>query len=277
MSLHGLSHDAWGRYSGGRSWDYRILAPGFKYNLTDVAAAIGIHQLARAEEMRVEREGVARRYRESLRGDRGGRASAATRRPDPRWHLFPIRLRLERLAIDRNAFMDELQEAGVGCSVHWRPAPPPPYYDGDVRLEARRTFPSRRRVWERLVSLPIFPGMRDARDRSRRARPSPDSAPSRPPARPRPRERLRRDRADASPPRPGRSRSRVCPRAVDVALALVGLVVCPRRSSRSPRLATALSSRGPLLLPAEAGRSERHALRALQAPHDAGRRFRIRW
>ena len=59
MSLHGLSHDAWGRYSGGGKWDYRILAPGFKYNLTDVAAAIGIHQLARAEAMRREREAVA--------------------------------------------------------------------------------------------------------------------------------------------------------------------------------------------------------------------------
>jgi len=63
MSLHGLSHDAWGRYSGGGTWDYRILAPGYKYNLTDIAAAIGIHQLARAEKMRLAREAVARQYR----------------------------------------------------------------------------------------------------------------------------------------------------------------------------------------------------------------------
>ena len=56
MSLHGLSHDAWGRYSGGGSWDYRIVQPGYKYNLTDIAAAIGCHQLTRAEEMRKQRE-----------------------------------------------------------------------------------------------------------------------------------------------------------------------------------------------------------------------------
>jgi dTDP-4-amino-4,6-dideoxygalactose transaminase len=66
MSLHGLSHDAWGRYTKGGSWDYRILAPGFKYNLTDVAAAIGIHQLARAESMRAGREAIALEYRERL-------------------------------------------------------------------------------------------------------------------------------------------------------------------------------------------------------------------
>src|SRR5215207_1641788 len=65
MSLHGLSHDAWGRFSKGASWDYRILAPGFKYNLTDVAAALGIHQLARAEEMRKDRERLARHYLET--------------------------------------------------------------------------------------------------------------------------------------------------------------------------------------------------------------------
>ncbi len=62
MSLHGLSQDAWRRYSGGGTWDYRILAPGFKYNLTDVAAAIGIHQLRKAEPMRQKREAVAERY-----------------------------------------------------------------------------------------------------------------------------------------------------------------------------------------------------------------------
>src|SRR6185503_17194116 len=66
MSLHGLSADAWGRYSTNGSWDYKIVAPGYKYNLTDIAAAIGIHQLDRAEAMRVEREQIARRYSEAL-------------------------------------------------------------------------------------------------------------------------------------------------------------------------------------------------------------------
>ena len=95
MSLHGLSHDAWGRYSGGGSWDYRIVAPGYKYNLTDIAAAIGIHQLARAEAMRrgAKRSPlrIARRLADvdehRTAGDAADRIHA--------WHLFPIRLRLE--------------------------------------------------------------------------------------------------------------------------------------------------------------------------------------
>jgi perosamine synthetase len=161
MSLHGLSHDAWERYSGGSSWDYRIIAPGFKYNLTDIAAAIGIHQLARAEEMRLERERIAGNYLEAfadieeieLPPDYPNRIHA--------WHLFPIRLRLERLKIDRNQFIEELRQAGVGCSVHWRPLHLHPYYQETFGWRPE-DFPVATRVWERLVSLPIFPGMRAA-------------------------------------------------------------------------------------------------------------------
>jgi lipopolysaccharide/colanic/teichoic acid biosynthesis glycosyltransferase len=109
MSLHGLSQDAWRRYSGGSKWDYRIQAPGFKYNLTDVAAAIGIHQLARAEEMRVEREAIARPSRGRAVAGRGARAPPASTDRIHSWHLFPIRLRLDRISIDRNAFIDNLK------------------------------------------------------------------------------------------------------------------------------------------------------------------------
>lgn len=160
MSLHGLSHDAWGRYSGGGKWDYRILAPGFKYNLTDVAAAIGIHQLARAEEMRQSREAVARRYFEAFAGtDEIELPPAGTNRIHS-WHLFPIRLRLESLSIDRNAFMDELKAAGVGCSVHWRPLHLHPYYEETFGWRPD-DLPVATREWERLVSLPLFPTMRE--------------------------------------------------------------------------------------------------------------------
>lgn len=158
MSLHGLSHDAWGRYSGGGSWDYRILAPGYKYNLTDIAAAIGIHQLARAEEMRLAREEVARQYREELAA-----IEELELPPDPpdrihAWHLFPIRLKLERLALDRNRFMEELKKAGVGCSVHWRPLHLHPYYKKTFGWRAR-DLPAATTLWPRLVSLPLFPGL----------------------------------------------------------------------------------------------------------------------
>ena len=160
MSLHGLSHDAWGRYSGGGKWDYRILAPGFKYNLTDVAAAIGIHQLARAEAMRIEREAVAGRYFEAFADtdeielpERGADRIHS-------WHLFPIRLRLDRLSIDRNAYMEELKASGVGCSVHWRPLHLHPYYEEKFGWKSE-DLPVATREWTRLVSLPIFPGMKE--------------------------------------------------------------------------------------------------------------------
>jgi perosamine synthetase len=158
MSLHGLSQDAWRRYAGG-GWDYRILAPGFKYNLTDVAAAIGIHQLRRAEELRRRREAVAHRYTELFAGLEEIETPADDANRLHSWHLYPIRLRVERLAIDRNAFMDELKRSGIGSSVHWRPLHLHPYYASfGWRPEQFRVAS---REWERLVSLPIFPSMGD--------------------------------------------------------------------------------------------------------------------
>ena len=159
MSLHGLSQDAWKRYSGGAAWDYRIVAPGFKYNLTDVAAAIGIHQLERAEQMRGQREEIAQYYRQAFNAveeielphDPPNRIHA--------WHLFPIRLRLDRLSLTRNAFIDLLREHGVGCSVHWRPLHLHPYYEETFGWKAE-DFPVATAQWARSISLPLFPEMR---------------------------------------------------------------------------------------------------------------------
>ncbi len=161
MSLHGLSRDAWDRFSKGGTWDYKILAPGFKYNLTDVAAALGIHQLARAEEMRLDRERLALRYLENLSS-----LEALELPPFPHdrihsWHLFPVKIRLEKLAIDRNSFIAELKEAGVGCSVHWRPLHLHPYYAETFGWKAE-DLPAASAVWERIVTLPLFPAMTDA-------------------------------------------------------------------------------------------------------------------
>lgn len=161
MSLHGLSRDAWDRYSAGGSWDYKIVAPGFKYNLTDVAAAIGIHQLARAEEMRREREGVARQYFELLASNREVELPPVSADRIHSWHLFPIRLRLEQLTINRNEFIERLRQSGVGCSVHWRPLHLHPFYEETYGWRSEE-LPAATRVWERLISLPIFPGMRGA-------------------------------------------------------------------------------------------------------------------
>lgn len=159
MSLHGLSGDAWTRFSATGSWDYQILAPGYKYNLTDVAAAIGIHQLARAEEMRRKREEIARVYREELEGVEEIDLPADSTDRVHAWHLFPIRLRLEKLSIDRNEFLRELRAAGIGHSVHWRPLHLHAYYAEGFGWRPEH-LPAASRVWERLVSLPIFPAMR---------------------------------------------------------------------------------------------------------------------
>jgi dTDP-4-amino-4,6-dideoxygalactose transaminase len=158
MSLHGLSHDAWDRYSGGSSWDYRIIAPGFKYNLTDIAAAIGIHQLARAEEMRNQREEIANVYLKAFEDVAEMELPPDVPNRIHAWHLFPIRLRLDSLSISRNQFIDELRQAGVGCSVHWRPLHLHPYYQETFGWRPE-DLPVATSVWERLVSLPIFPGM----------------------------------------------------------------------------------------------------------------------
>ncbi len=164
MRLHGLSRDAWKRYGAGGSWYYEIEDIGFKYNLTDVAAAIGLVQLDRAEANRAERERVARHYE---------RAFAASSIADlvelpvmPRqneihaWHLFPIRLRLERIKATRAEVIDRLAEAGVGTSVHFIPLHLHPYY--------RRTYgyspadlPVANLQFEREISLPIFPDLTD--------------------------------------------------------------------------------------------------------------------
>jgi perosamine synthetase len=160
MSLHGLSQDAWDRYSGGRSWDYRIVAPGFKYNLTDIAAALGIRQLARAEEMRREREEIAERYRAAFKDIEELELPPFSSDRIHSWHLFPIRLRLDRLNVDRNAFLDELKNRGVGCSVHYRPLHLHTYYEQTFGWQPQ-DLPVATATWERLITLPLFPGMRD--------------------------------------------------------------------------------------------------------------------
>jgi perosamine synthetase len=159
MSLHGLSQDAWERYSGGSSWDYKIVAPGFKYNLTDIAAALGIHQLGRAEAMRQKREAVARYYCEALADVDEIELPPHDVNRIHAWHLFPVRLRLDGMDIDRNDFIEGLKHAGVGCSVHWRPLHLHPYYQETFQYRAE-DFPVATREWQRLVSLPIFPDMR---------------------------------------------------------------------------------------------------------------------
>jgi dTDP-4-amino-4,6-dideoxygalactose transaminase len=160
MSLHGMDRDAWKRFTDQGSWYYEVVAPGFKYNMTDVAAAIGIHQLAKHETLWRRRQSVAIRFGEAL-----ARLpiELPTERPHRRhsWHLYSVKLELDRLTIDRDRFLDELRALQIGHAVHWRPLHMMPYYRDRFGLRAG-DFPVAASLWPRLVSLPIFAGMSES-------------------------------------------------------------------------------------------------------------------
>lgn len=159
MSLHGIGRDAWKRYAAGGSWYYEIEEPGYKYNLTDMAAALGLAQLSRADELLDSRRQLVAWYREAL-----GRDDAADIELPPdddtgahAWHLFIVRLQLERLDVDRAAVITRLGELGIGSSVHFIPLHRHPLYQ---RLGWRAVdFPVAESEYPRVISLPLWPGM----------------------------------------------------------------------------------------------------------------------
>ena len=161
MSLHGISKDAWKRYAFEGSWHYEIVAPGYKYNMTDIAAAMGLVQLRRAGEMLARRREIARRYREALADD-GAFELLSCRSPDEHaWHLFVIKLRDEALTIQRDRFVTELKAAGIGTSVHFIPLHLHPYYRQTFGYRAE-DFPVATELSQRSLSLPIYSRMTDA-------------------------------------------------------------------------------------------------------------------
>ena len=164
MRLHGLTRDAWKRYSGSGSWYYEIEDVGFKYNLTDLAAAIGLVQLERAEPMRVERERVARRYVEAFAASGIGDLVELPLMPRPNevhaWHLYPIRLHLDRVKVTRAETIDRLADAGIGTSVHFIPLHLHPYYRRTYGYEPS-DLPVANLQYEREISLPIYPNLTD--------------------------------------------------------------------------------------------------------------------
>ena len=162
MALHGISKDAWKRYTAEGSWSYEIIAPGYKYNMTDVAAALGLRQLQRAEELHRKRREIAALYTSILSPVEEIILPSEPSNRISSWHLYPIRLRLDRLSIDRARFIEELKRRGVGASVHWMPLHMHPYYRQKYGYQPDE-FPVAANAYAQLVSLPIFPGLGDGK------------------------------------------------------------------------------------------------------------------
>jgi dTDP-4-amino-4,6-dideoxygalactose transaminase len=158
MSLHGISRDAWKRYTGEGTWYYEIIAPGFKYNLTDIAAAIGLHQVRKANAFHARRTELALQYARSLREVE--EVIVPRVQPDRihSWHLYSIRLRVDRLRIDRAQFIAELKQRGIGTSVHWLPLHMHPYYRETYGYRPE-DFPAAAALYPQLVTLPLYPDM----------------------------------------------------------------------------------------------------------------------
>ncbi len=160
MRLHGIDADAWNRYGAGGTWRYGVTDAGFKYNLTDLAAAIGLVQLGRLDAMAEARTRIAARYDDAFAG--GDLVTIPPRRPGDRhaWHLYVVRLRVEALAIDRGAVIKRLAQAGIGASVHFIPLHLHPYYQRELGYRDG-DFPVAEDLYKRSISLPIWPDMTD--------------------------------------------------------------------------------------------------------------------
>jgi dTDP-4-amino-4,6-dideoxygalactose transaminase len=157
MRLHGIDRDSWDRFNDHTaSWEYDVVAPGFKYNLSDLAAAVGLAQLERADEFRRERQRCADFYYQHLSDiDAIDLPRHSGPRRDHAWHLFPIVLN-ERSALERDRFIALMSEAGVGTSVHYKPLHRMTYYRERYTLRPE-DFPAAERHWRGVVSLPIYP------------------------------------------------------------------------------------------------------------------------
>lgn len=160
MGLHGMSRDAWKRYDQGGSWRYEVVAPGFKYNLTDIASAIGLWQLRKQERFHSRREEIVQAY--SLAFGADDALETPVRRPhvEHAWHLYVLRIRPEQLRIGRDQFIDELTRRKIGTSVHFIPIHVHPFYREKYGYLAN-DFPVAFSNFERLLSIPLHPGLTD--------------------------------------------------------------------------------------------------------------------
>lgn len=157
---HGMNRDAWKRFDKSGSWYYEVILPGFKYNMTDVQAAIGLHQLSRLEAFQRRRREIVAAYAQGL-GDLDA-LQLPVERPEVEssWHLYVVRLNLEHLGIDRNAFIEELKARNIGTSVHYLPVHMHPFYRDKYGYRPD-DCPVAADAFARMLTLPLHPGLSD--------------------------------------------------------------------------------------------------------------------
>lgn len=160
MALHGISHDAWARYTAAGHWYYEIVAPGFKYNMTDIAASLGLAQLRKSVRMWERRSAIAAAYNEAFRQIQELETPVERAGCQHAWHLYMLRLRLDQLTIDRPEFLTELKRRNIGVSVHFIPLHIHPYYRSTYGYRPE-DFPIALREYQREISLPIYSAMTD--------------------------------------------------------------------------------------------------------------------
>ncbi len=159
-SLHGMNRDAYKRYQSDGAWYYEVDVPGFKYNMTDMQAALGLRQLDRLPLLQRRRQEIAARYDSAFSGLDELERPVVKPHVKPAWHLYVIRLRLETLRVDRATFIEEMRLLNVGASVHFIPVHLHPFYRQKYGF-GPQDFPVAFREYERLVSVPLYPRMSD--------------------------------------------------------------------------------------------------------------------
>jgi dTDP-4-amino-4,6-dideoxygalactose transaminase len=158
LCLHGISKDAWSRYTETGNWFYAVTDCGFKYNLSDIQAAIGIHQLRKQEGFVKIRTQYARYYNERFAAYEELQVPPTSANSRHSWHLYVLRLNLNRLRIARSEFIEQLRNRGIGTSVHFIPIPTHPYFEAK-HLPGGSECPNTVALYPRLVSLPLYPAM----------------------------------------------------------------------------------------------------------------------
>jgi len=158
ISLHGMSKDAWKRYSKEGSWYYEVVFPGYKYNMTDIQASIGLWQLKKIERFQKRRKEIVRMYNDSFSKEEALEIPVERPYVEHAWHLYVLRLNLQVLKIDRNQFIEELRIRNIGTSVHFIPIHLHPYYRDKYGFKPN-DFPVAYENYLKIISLPLYPRM----------------------------------------------------------------------------------------------------------------------